>query len=197
MAEESVKTQQKNESQAERQEVAGENQPPKTDSKIKFGNRLLNSKVVAVLVVSTLILNAAGFAYHSMGGKKTTDEAEHNLGTYHFLANTNEKGNVSAARFNLHIAILAGLEKEARRLLAEKKHRVQQNVEELLRKAHSGDFEDPCLGELKRRLQARINETLGMKAVGDVIVTDLKLQKSPFAAKPTDQANQSPSWIEH
>jgi len=72
--------------------------------------------------------------------------------------------------------------------------RVQQNVEELLRRAHGGDFDDPGLGELKRQLQERINERSG-RAIAEVIVTDLKLQHNgQDAGLVTGTAESVPWW---
>ena len=198
MAEETQKTEANDAPQDGTQADSPEKSDAKANSQKKGVARVLNSKVIAVLVVLTVIINIAGLVFQSVANSgKTAARDEHDLGTYHFLADPSEKGLITAAEFNLHIAILDDIEKEARRRLDTKKFRVQQDIEELLRKAHGGDFDDPSLGELKRRLQARINETLGMMAIADVIVTDLKLDKIMPTSKPSDETSQSLPWIEN
>ena len=198
MAEETQKPEANDVPQDGTQADSPEKSDEKANSQKKGVGRVLNSKVIAVLVVLTVIINIAGLVFQSVANSaKTAARDEHNLGTYHFLADPSEKGLITAAEFNLHIAILDDIEKEARRRLDAKKFRVQQDIEELLRKAHGGDFDDPSLGELKRRLQARINETLGMMAIADVIVTDLKLDKIMPTSKPSDETSQSLPWIEN
>ncbi|MEX0866374.1 MAG: hypothetical protein WD030_03380, partial [Pirellulales bacterium] len=65
----------------------------------------------------------------------------------------------------------------ARQRLEMHQYRVQQNVEELLRQAHGGDFSDPTLAELKRQMQEKINDTIAVRGISDVIITDLRLQR--------------------
>jgi len=201
MAEETQKPEPNDASQDGTQADSPEKSDAEANSQNKVVWRVLNSKVtavIAVLVVLTVIINVTGLAFQSVANNaKTIASDEHDLGTYHFLADPSEKGLITAAEFNLHIAILDDIEKEARRRLDAKKFRVQQDIEELLRKAHGGDFDDPSLGELKRRLQARINETLGMMAIADVIVTDLKLDKIMPTAKPSSETSQTLPWIEN
>ena len=62
--------------------------------------------------------------------------------------------------------------------MAARKYHIQQDVEELLRKAHSGDFDDPGLTDLKRQLREQISQDIGVRAVSEIIVTDLKLSRS-------------------
>ena len=80
--------------------------------------------------------------------------------------------------------------------LAGRKYHVQQEVEELLRKAHSGDFEDPGLQELKRQLLEQINQALNLRAVAEIIITDLKLNRPDGRAVALTHSKQSPPFDE-
>ncbi len=160
--------------------------------------RILNSKVIIVLIAITVVINGVGWAFHSVGrNSNTIRNAEHDLGNYHFLSDLSEKGQIAAAEFHLHIAVLEDVKQEAYRRLGNRKFRVQQDIEELLRQAHSGDFTDPTLGELKRRVQARINETLEMRVIADVIITDLKLTNGKLEANPPAETTESMPWVEN
>ena len=55
---------------------------------------------------------------------------------------------------------------------------------------NSAQVEEPTLGELKRQLREQINATLGMKAIDDVIITNLSL-KLPEPAVDTPVASSS------
>ena len=67
----------------------------------------------------------------------------------------------------------------------------------MLRQAHSGDFDDPALNDLKRQIRERIDQALGNRVVSDVIITNLKItaseNKEPVA---TADAAASPPWLE-
>ena len=103
--------------------------------------------------------------------------SEIDLGTFRFETERAEGGQTLHADFSLHVALQEAAERVARQKLSARKFRVQQDVEELLRKAHAGDFDDPALQELKRQLLEQIDQTLGLRAVSEVIITGLKLQR--------------------
>ncbi len=139
--------------------------------------RLLPSKRVALLLGVSVINFAIGFSCAKILSRKgTTDSGvEVSLGDFQFEAHKSELSKVVNAEFSLHLALLEQTDDEARRLLKSHEQRVRQNVEELLRQAHGGDFEDPTLGGVKRQIQERVNQTIGMRAIADVVITDLKL----------------------
>jgi flagellar basal body-associated protein FliL len=155
--------------------------------------KLFTKKWILILVLLTLVIHGLGFAYYRLRQESPPPRLspEVALGAYRFEADRNEGGRVSRADFALHVAFIDGVDRAARQRLDDRKLRVQQDVEELLRRAHGGDFEDPGLQELKRQLQERINQTLGIRAVADVIVTDLRLQRSPRAGPSAASTAQS------
>lgn len=178
--------------------VAAAEQQPKTPGKVAGWRRLLTRKWIAIVVVASIVLHGIGFTYSRLARSSpaATTSPEVSLGEFRFEAGSSEIGRIAAAEFSLHIALLEQVDGAARRRLDAYRFRVQQDVEELLRQAHSGDFDDPGLGELKRQLQERINETLGMRAIADVIITDLKLKhRDADLGLATDQSESVP-WIE-
>lgn len=149
---------------------------------------LLDPKWLALFVLLSFLLPGMMYGYFRL--RKPDDAVsglnpEVSLGEFRFLPNAQERSPVVAATFHLHVALLPETDALARARLVSHQYRVQQGVEQLLRKAHGGDFEDPSLGEIKRQLQEQINETLGMRAVADVIVTGLDIQVSESDAVPT------------
>ncbi len=158
--------------------------------------RFLRWQWLVGLVCVPLLLHGVGLTYCFLYGQtdvsKPTQEVA--LGEFRFEAPPQAVGRVDAARFSLHIALLENTTAAARVRLRDREHRVQQNVEQLLREAHGTDFEDPSLAGLKRQIQERVNDTLEMRAVSDVIITGLELShcEAPLPRLPSATVEASP-----
>ncbi len=173
-------------------------QETKSPGEVARWRRLFTRKRIAILVVVSILAHGVGFAYFRFFRRSAAavTSPEVGLGAFRFEAGKGEVGRITGAEFSLHIALLDQVDRAARRRLEDHRVRVQQDVEELLRRAHGGDFEDPSLRELKRQLQERINETLGMRVISDVMITDLKIQQSDRElGLATDTAEPVP-WVE-
>ena len=166
-------------------------------SKKNFLKRLLTPKGLVILVAVSILVHCIAFACTRATGKSASaDSGEISLGDFSFNANPEEAGPIRSAWFSLHIALLEHVDSEARAKLKTREFRVKQGVEELLRRAHGGDFGDSNLGELKRLVQEQINETLGMRAIADVIITDLEITpREDDEAPPLITAEKVP-WKE-
>ncbi len=109
------------------------------------------------------------------------------LGSFSYAPEPADGMPVFGARFQLHLAFHEAGDEFGRRTLAQREFRVREGIEELLRKAHPGDFRDPALSDLKRQLQDRINEALGMAAVSEIIITGLDLARpGPATRGPSE-----------
>ena len=177
--------------------------PPAADAGTKGGRLkgLFTTKSLVIVIVLSLVLHGIGLGYshysRSHGRTDTGEETtEVSLGSYRFEAEPSEQGDIVGAKFCLHIALIDDVEPPARQALAQRQIRVQQNVEELLRQAHGGDFVDPALGELKRQLQERINETLGVRMIDDVIITNLEIHRRHAAGKSAATTASSSSSLD-
>ena len=160
---------------------------------------LLNPKWIALFVVLSFLLPCMVYASARLGtlGDSVGDvEGEVSLGEFRFLGNRHEQSPIVAASFRLHLALIPETDALARARLVSHKYRVKQGVEQLLRQAHGGDFEDPSLGDFRRQLQEQINETLGVRAVADVIVTGLTLEVSEkdTGSDPSGEVAGSLPW---
>lgn len=168
-----------------------------TSGRATLWSRFLTRKWIAIIVGLSIIIHGIGFTCYQLVGKRRPAfvSPEVNLGLFQFHADQNEGGRVVSAEFSLSIALLENVEQAARRRLKAHKFRVQQDIEELLRQAHSGDFDDPSLGELKRQLQEQVNETLSMRAIAEVIITDLTLECGSGDQPMTSTAETLP-WVD-
>ena len=175
-----------------------EEQQANKPGKKAFWRRFLTKKWIISIVAVTVVVHGFGFLYYGFAGKSRAEgpSAEVSLGTFHFEGDPAELGGIAKAEFSVYIALLEHVDRQARQRLESHKFRVQQDVEELLREAHSGDFDDPKLGQLKRQLQEQVNETLGVRAIGDVIITDLKIQRSDESLGTADEVAEAVPWVE-
>ncbi len=160
------------------EEDAEPTEQPAATPKTSLFPRSVSLKWLLVVVGLSLALHAATFAYlRLLPRAEPPASPEVALGEYHFEADRSEGGRIARADFSLHVALLEPPDTAARwRLNAHKRH-IQESVEELLRKAHGGDFDDPGVHDLKRQLLEQINEAMGARTISEVIVTDLKLQR--------------------
>jgi flagellar basal body-associated protein FliL len=160
---------------------AGENDSPaattgaSSPKLLARGREFLARRWLLLLMSAWVVANVAVFAYYKakLEVVAVPPPDEISVGTFHFEADKSEHGRITSAKFSLCVSVHEENDATARRRLSSRKLRVQQAVEELLRRAHSGDFEDPKLKEFKRQILEQIDETLGVRAVAEVIVTDL------------------------
>jgi len=162
-------------------------------------DRHVSKKWLAILLCVSVLGHGIGFAVYSLHTGRVEQEVpnkEISLGGYRFAPEQREGSPVLGAEFSLHIAPLEDVDQLARRLLAQRKYRVQEGIEELLRKAHGGDFRDPSLADLKRQLQERVNEALGVRAIAEVIITDLEIQHAPETLGTAAETAGSAPWAD-
>lgn len=154
-----------------------------------------HKRLWAVLGVLMLV-PIVGISCYRLGYRAAASpaNAEISLGEFRFDACKPAAGQVADASFALHLALLDEVARPARQRLQVRAFRVEQDIEELLRRAHSTDFDDPSLAELKRQLQEQINRTLGLRAIADVIVTNLQLDRAPAPPVSVAAPAESLSW---
>ncbi|MEQ8790659.1 MAG: hypothetical protein RIC55_30455 [Pirellulaceae bacterium] len=187
----------------EEQDLQADDKSPDTDkSKKKTGlmSRLLHfvkHNWIAAFIFVLVLIHAGLFAAWKLNSGGPPPPTEHTLGEFSFEGAPLPGNPVSHAEFRLHISLLDGARYRGVQLLAQRRHKLQQEIEELLRQAHGADFEDPTLAELKRQIQAIVNRTLGEHVVNEVIITDLNLERVA-AASPleTPDAAQATPWRE-
>jgi flagellar basal body-associated protein FliL len=145
-----------------------------------------------VIVLIGLQFVIFGYLRSSAGAAPTTPEIT--LGEFRFEHAGEGAASILGAEFQLHIGLLPEVDRDARARLSARRFKVQQSIEELLRRAHSADFEDPSLSELKRQFQEQINTSLGIRAVSEIIITDLAIRRSePVAAASDSELTAAPA----
>jgi flagellar basal body-associated protein FliL len=159
----------------------------------RLGALLLSREAAILVLLATLVIHGGILLFYSRPTSEKTEKPpwEVTLGTFRFAPEKAEAGWLAGAEFTLHVSLLPQQDRPAREMLSQHRHRVRQDIEQLLRQAQGGDFDDPKLRSLKRHLQQQLNETLGFRAVGEVIITDLRLQYRESSPAIPVRATQS------
>lgn len=150
----------------------------------KRAQRCMTPRIMLGVVIASFVLHGVLYWYYSNLPGPQSREVE--LGTYEFIAHAADgtlagEPLVRGATFDVHISLLSSMEGRARELITLRQTKLRQAIEELIRQARDREFADPELVELKRRLIEQINHTLGLKAVDEVMITDLRLNVWPTA----------------
>jgi len=144
---------------------------------------------LATLLVAAMVGQCLTVAYYTRGrsGVPAPGDGEIPLGNFCCFSGIQGELDTGRVTFSLFVVMDERASSLASSRLSARKYRVRQNVEELLRQAHVADFEDPSLAEIKRRMQERINATLGLRAVSDVLIVNLDFQGTRPGARKTLQ----------
>ena len=153
-----------------------DDEPPqekKVSKRKRLWSRLANRRTLGAVLALSVIAHGIGFIYYNKLRQIIVQSPEVGLGEFEFEKVDTRLSPVTQATFTLHVSLLTDTETKARARLYTRRFRVKQDIEQLLRDAQGGDFEDPILEELKRRIREQINKTLDMRVVEQVIITDL------------------------
>lgn len=127
-----------------------------------------------------MLVHALGFGFYWTyypNPRWTKLGREESLGSFEFKNPLTDGVVIKRAEFNVHVSLLEGMEMKARILLKSRALKIEQEIEQLLRRAKQADFEDPILAELKRQVQEIINGILGARVIEEILITDLILHK--------------------
>jgi flagellar basal body-associated protein FliL len=180
------------------EEAEAQQAPAKKPRFAIFRGRSAQYWLVIFLIV-TLAVHGLGLAYYKFSSASTpvVYSPEITVGNFRFAADKSSGGLVKNAEFALYITALDGLDRLTRNRLASHQYRVQQGIETLLRQAHSGDFDDPALNDLKRQIREEVNKVLDGRVVSDVIITNLKITLSDKTkSNGSTETAASPPWLD-
>lgn len=167
------------------------NEEDQTSEKPRFFKRFLQRRFLVPFVVVLILSQIAliGYFRASSGVGEQVLSPEVSLGEFQFLSHAMPAEPIARANFQIHVSLLGEAEHDGRLLLSAHRYKVQQEIEQLLRQAHSQDFEDPSLTELKRQIQTMINEILAKQVVAEIIITDLSIDR--IATGSSEEASPS------
>ena len=174
------------------EELQNEDAPEESGGKKPMRRRLVLAGMIAGLMFAEALVIFLFGGGSSQGSSVSAGELE--IGDFVFARSVIEAGEIEQARFRLHVRLLPDLAAEADDELTANRFHVREGVEEVLRQAAPADFEDPLLVDLKRRIQERMNEDLGQRAVAKCIVTHFEIVRAqnPPAESEKELARAEP-----
>lgn len=160
------------------------NEEVQTSEKLRFFKQILQRRYLIPFVVVLILSQIALIGHYraSSGVGEQVLSPEVSLGEFQFNSQSLHAEPIVSAIFQIHVSLLGETEHDGRLLLSAHQHKVQQEIEQLLRQAHSQDFEDPSLTELKRQIQTMINEILAKQVVAEILITDLSIDRVATSA---------------
>ena len=141
----------------------------------KSGPMMVSVRWLIGVVLSLFAVNAAatGMVWMSLSGDESKLLREVELGGFTYVGDPTETA-YERIEFQLAVSLLPEVQEPAKALLKLHCRKVEQAVEELLRKSRDADFEDPELTDLKRRIQETVNHAINRRVIDEVLITDLQ-----------------------
>jgi hypothetical protein len=139
--------------------------------------RLFSSRWLIGAVAISFLLEAAIIYWFRM---RSPQEAaiiaeEIPLGSFEFSRSGGVDKQIYRGQFDLFVRLSDHLESSERQQFMREQPRLQQAVEEALRRLRLADFTDLRLSRLKTHVQERLNDELGFDAVAEVLVSNFKI----------------------
>jgi flagellar basal body-associated protein FliL len=151
--------------------------PPADAGASPWWKSLMVGRWLAAIIVVSLIVHAAVFMLLRKSGGKPAAPAEYTVGTFSFVSDDRGDSKTIPGKFDLHIRFVDDLDAPAHQRLVAHQYRVRESVENVLRKSHGLELTDPALARLKHEIQEKIDTAIDLRAVAEVIITDLSVQQ--------------------
>ncbi|HZZ27860.1 MAG TPA: hypothetical protein VFE46_07605 [Pirellulales bacterium] len=127
---------------------------------------------LVAIVVGSLVVHTVIFVILRKSAAKAPVQPEFTVGTFSVMAGDSGDRTVPG-KFDLHVRFLDDLDAAARTRMTSHEFRVRESIEGLLRNAHGLEFDEPALGRLKHQIQESIDNAIDLRAVAEVMITDM------------------------
>jgi hypothetical protein len=153
------------------------------------GSRLVTWRRLVAGLAILLLIDAAVIYWLRM---RTRDETpviagEIAFGSFEFTRSSGEN-RVYRGQFDLFIRLSDRLDAREQKQFVREQARLQQAVEETIRRLRLADFTDLRLTRLKNRVQDCLNDELDFEAVEEVLVANFKIAAFRTLPKPAQQS---------
>lgn len=136
---------------------------------------VLVQRWLAALVIVSLVLHFTAFVLLRKSVSKTIVQPEFTVGTFTLTADEHGYGHGTSGKFDLHVRFIDDLDATARTRMTSHEFRVRESIENLLRGAQGIELNEQILTRLKHQIQDRIDDAIDMRAVAEVLITDLTI----------------------
>jgi hypothetical protein len=166
--------------------------------------RLFSSRwLIAAVAISFLLETAIIYWFRMRSPQEAAIVVEEiPLGSFDFSRSGDRDKPVYRGQFDLFVRLSDRLESSDRQQFMREQPRLQQAVEDTLRRLRLADFTDLRLSRLKSRVQERLNDELGFDAVTEVLVSNFKInafrpiqQPAPKSDSPTGDSSAEPPLL--
>jgi flagellar basal body-associated protein FliL len=128
------------------------------------------------IVVASIVFQVVLFVVlRKAATAKPTAIAEYTVGTFTFASAGADEKPISG-QLDLHLRFVEDLDAAARQRLAAHKFRVRESIESVLRKSHELDLGESALARLKHEVQEKVDAAIDLRAVAEVIFTDINVE---------------------
>jgi flagellar basal body-associated protein FliL len=165
-----------------------------TDAKAKWWKSLLTPRWLVVFVAVSLVIHAVIFVLVRRSSARPAIPPEYTVGAFNLVAGQPGDTRGVPGKFELHVRFIDDLQSQANARIASHQFRVREAIENLLRKSHGIELDDQAIARLKHQIQEQIDQAIDLRAVAEVMITDLTIDR-PLSEVPA--ATQATGSKEH
>jgi flagellar basal body-associated protein FliL len=171
-------------------DAAKPNQPTEAaaapaDAKTKWWKSLLTPRWLVVFVAVSLVIHAVIFVLVRRSAARPAIPPEYTVGAFNLIAGQLGDSHGVPGKFELHVRFIDDLQSQANARIANHQFRVREAIENLLRKSHGIELDDQAIARLKHQIQEQIDQAIDLRAVAEVMITDLTIEPLPSEAPVT------------
>jgi flagellar basal body-associated protein FliL len=167
--------------------------PASTPTAKPWWKSALLRRWLVVLVVGSLVIHGVVFVLLRKSVARATVQPECMVGTFTLVGGDHNSAASAAGKFDLHVRFVDDLDASARQRMIAHEFRVRESIEGLLRNSQGTELDEPALTRLKHQIQERVDEAIDLRAVAEVIITDLAVPTPVSAPVPTPVSTPIPT----
>ena len=149
------------------------------DAKAKWWKSLLTPRWLVVFVAVSLVIHSVIFVLVRRSSARPAIPPEYTVGAFNLVAALPGDSHGVPGKFELHVRFIDDLQSQANARIANHQFRVREAIENLLRKSHGIELDDQAIARLKHQIQEQIDQAIDLRAVAEVMITDLTIEPQP------------------
>jgi flagellar basal body-associated protein FliL len=161
--------------------------------KPRWWKSLLTPRWLVAIVVVSLVIHTVLFVLVRRMSTRPVLPPEYTVGKFNLVAGAPGDSRGVPGEFELHLRFIDDLQSQANARIANHQFRVREAVENLLRKSHGIELDDPAIARLKHQIEEQINQAIDLRAVAEVMITNLTIEPQPLVNAVTSQPAASKS----
>lgn len=165
------------------------------NAKTRWWKSLLTPRWLVVFVAVSLVIHSVIFVLVRRSSARPAIPPEYTVGAFNLIAGQPGDTHGVPGKFELHVRFIDDLQSQANARIANHQFRVREAIENLLRKSHGIELDDQAIARLKHQIQEQIDQAIDLRAVAEVMITDLTIE--PLSGEAPATATQTASSKDH